>query len=305
MIHQMKSSNTFLAGVFYAVAAFSLWGMTPLYWNTITVGTALEVVIHRIVWGAVFAWTYVLIRGKLPHVRSATRSRRTMTAVATAAVLVSGNWFIYVYAVSSGHVVDASLGYYINPLISIFFGMVFLKEELTRLQVVALLSAAVGVAILTIQFGVFPWISVSLAVTFALYGLIKKKTTLDTDIALALELLFALPVALIFAGALAFRGQLAFGSVQPAQTVLLIGAGVVTAVPLLLFAMATRLIPLSNVGFIQYIAPTFMLLIGVGVYGEPFPLSRLAGFLFVWLALALYTLSTIRRARRSRAAAKG
>lgn len=296
--------NGFLAGVLYAVLAFSLWGMTPIYWNLVSVGTALEIVIHRIIWGAVFAWIYVVVRRKLPFVRTIMRDRRTMIAVAVAAFLVSGNWFIYVYAVSSGHVVDASLGYYINPLISILFGLVLLKEELSRLQVAALASAAVGVGVLTVQFGAFPWISVSLAVSFALYGLIKKKTTLDTDIALALELLFALPVAIVLLVALAARGSIAFGIAGAAPTAVLVGGGLVTVVPLLFFAMATRLIPLSNVGFIQYIAPTFMLIIGVVGYREAFPVSRLAGFLFVWLALGLYSISTIQRARRARPAAR-
>mgnify|MGYP006279162413 CR=1 FL=1 len=293
----MKEQNTFLAGVVYAVLAFSFWGMTPMYWNLLTVGAAVEIVVHRVLWGAVCAWIYVLIRRKLPLVQGILSDRSTMAAVAGAALLVSVNWFVYVYAVSNEHVVDASLGYYINPLVSIFLGMIFLGERLSKLQIVALVSAGIGVGILTIQFGAFPWISLSLALSFGFYGLIKKKTTLDTDIALALELLILAPIAITVLVALASRGTTVFWSAGAATTAILVGGGLVTVIPLVLFAMATRLIPLSNVGFTQYIAPTLMLFIGVLMYGEAFPIGRLAGFLFVWLALALYTTSTVHRAR--------
>jgi chloramphenicol-sensitive protein RarD len=223
--------------------------------------------------------------------------RRTLLVLAGAAVLIAGNWLVFVYGVNSGHVVETSLGYFINPLVSVLLGVVVFSERLRPLQWIAVAIAAVAVAVLTVDYGRPPWIALSLALTFGLYGVMKKLVRVEAAPGLFVETaLVAVPAAIVL-GVLHARGLGTFGNAGPAHAALLISSGIATAVPLLLFAAAARRIPLSTVGLLQYLTPLMQLSIGVFVYGEPMPPARLAGFAIVWVALAVFTADMLRHAR--------
>jgi chloramphenicol-sensitive protein RarD len=292
-------------GILSAVAAFSLWGVFPLYWAQISFVPALEVIWHRILWGGVLAWIIVWIRRR--HSGSAgemagpgglvplfPRGRAAWLLVLNGSLLAV-NWFVYVWAVTSGRTLEASLGYYINPLVSVLFGMIFFAERLTPLQWVAVGSAATGVLYMTLQAGLFPWVSLALAGTFGLYGVIKKKTVLSSIHGLAVELtpVMVLAAGMVIRGLLTGTGNFAAGSTR--TTLFLLGASVVTVAPLLLFGIATRRIRLADVGFLQYIAPTLMFVVAVAVFGDPVGTARMVGFAWVWAGLGIYTYSNLRR----------
>ena len=280
-------------GVGFAVTAFTIWGLLPLYWNLLSEVPAFEMLLHRVLWSFVLAWLLVRIGG-IP-VRAPSGQRRYLL---TAALLLGLNWFTYVFAISIGRVVDASLGYYINPLVNVLLGMVFFRERLSPLRWIALGFATAGVLYLSIEYGAVPWVSLILAFSFGFYGVIKKALPgLPATHGMALELRYVAPVAaaLIVYGVLTGEAVFLRGSAR--TSLLLAAAGVASLTPLLLFAGAAKRIPLANVGFLQYIAPTIMLVIGVVILGEPFTLQRLPGFAAVWVALILYSISNLPRAR--------
>lgn len=296
VIVKRTEDTSFAAGIGFAFAAFGLWGLLPLYWYMLRETASLEVAMHRIVWSCLLAWVILFMRGRAGALPRKMFRRELLPSFFSAGLLLAVNWFTYVAAIATGRTLDASLGYYINPLVSILLGMLFLGEKLSRLQWAALVSATLGVLYLALQHGAAPWISLILAFSFGLYGLLKKRRPAVRAVeGMAGELAFIAPPALAI---LVFRGfgtSPSFGSSGLLIGLLLMGAGAATLLPLLLFSAAARRIPLSNVGFIQYLAPTLMLLIGVFVFGEPFEAARLPGFLLVWFALALYTLSTVMR----------
>ncbi|MCA1755488.1 MAG: EamA family transporter RarD, partial [Spirochaeta sp.] len=293
---KLKSDTSFVSGIACAFAAFGMWGLLPLYWYMLRNTASLEVAMHRIVWSCLLAWVILFLRGRAGALPRQMFRRELLPSFLIAGMLLAVNWFTYVAAIATGRTLDASLGYYINPLVSILLGMVFLGEKLSRLQWAALISATLGVLYLTVQHGAAPWISLILAFSFGLYGLLKKRRPAVRAVeGMAGELAFIAPPALTILVFRGMSGSPSFGSSGLLVGLLLMGAGVATLLPLLLFSAATRRIPLSNVGFIQYLAPTLMLLIGVFVFGEPFEATRLPGFLLVWFALALYTLSTVMR----------
>ena len=279
-------------GVGFAVAAFTIWGMLPLYWNLLSGVPAFEVLLHRVLWSFVLAWGLVRIGGRPVH--PPLGKRRYLLA---AALLLGLNWFTYVFAISIGRVVDASLGYYINPLVNVLLGMVFFRERLSPLRWVALGFATAGVVYLGIEYGAVPWVSLILAFSFGFYGVIKKSLPgLPATHGMALELRYIAPVAAALVVYGVVRGDAVFLRDSVGMSLLLAAAGVATLMPLLLFAGAAKRIPLANVGFLQYIAPTIMLVIGVLILGEPFTLQRLPGFAAVWVALLLYSISSVPRA---------
>lgn len=286
-----ESRRSQALGVFYAVAAFLLWGILPLYWKVLHSVPAVEILMHRIAWSFVFAAFILFYRGEWRQIKAVLAQRRKLAAIAFGAVLISLNWGIYIWAVNANHVVDTSLGYYINPLISVFLGMLVLKERLNFWQLASLALAFAGVLIMTFQYGKVPWVSLSLAFSFALYGLIKKTAKIESATALTLETATLLPLALGYLGYLQLQGSGALGHSSIVVTLFLVLSGVVTAAPLLWFAQATQRIPLSAVGFIQYLTPTMMLIIGVILYHEPFTKTHLIGFACIWIALALFSLS--------------
>ena len=277
--------------------AFLVWGLLPFYWKWLGSVTPAEIPAHRIIWSAIMLLLFVPIVQRR-ELAVALRDRTALLIAGGAGLLVGANWFVYTWSVAMERLVDASLGYYINPLVSVVIGVVILRERLSRLQVVAVGLATVGVLVLTFSYGRLPWVSLSLAFSFALYGLVKKTGRLNSLISLLVELTVLFPIAAVF---LAFRhagGVGSFAGGNPAVSWLLAGAGVVTITPLLLFGGAVRRIPLSRVGFLQYLAPTLMLLIGTVFYGEPFTTAHAVSFAFIWGGLAVYSVSLVRRQKR-------
>ena len=275
-------------GIWSAVGAYALWGLLPLYWHALDTVSALQVVSHRIVWSCVLLAAVVIVTRQGKGFLTACATPRTFAIYAVAAVLIGANWFTYIWAVNAGFVVETSLGYFINPLFSVLLGVVFLKERLRPVQWLAVAIAAAGLLYLTASYGAVPWIALVLAVTFSVYGLVKKLAPLGSVQGLTLEtgILF-LPALAILAYAASTSAE-AFPQTSPMTSLLLVGTGVVTSIPLLLFAVASQRIPLLWIGVLQYIQPTLQFLLGVLVFHEAMSLSRLAGFGAVWLALAIF-----------------
>lgn len=280
-----------LKGTLYAVAAFAFWGGTPVYWKLLAQVPPVMLLAYRVVWTFVLTVGLVLLRRHWGILRAALANRRHRWAVVFCALTLSANWFIYLYAIATNHLIQASLGYYINPLLSVLFGVVFLKERLGFWHVVAIAIAAAGVAVLTAAYGHFPWISVSIAVAFGLYGLIKKASGIDSRISLPAESMLLTPVAAAFLIISLLRGGTFYFTASPLVAVLLVLSGVVTALPLMWFAKAAENIPLSWVGFTQYLTPTAFLALATLAYREPFSAAQLVSFACIWTALTLFTLS--------------
>jgi chloramphenicol-sensitive protein RarD len=284
-------------GVVFAFAAYGLWGFLPLYFIILAPANAFEIVAWRIVCSLVFCAILLTVTRSWPAFLAIVRSRRLLLAMALAAVFIYVNWQVYVFGATTGHVVETSLGYFINPLVSVLLGVVVFSERLRTLQWTAVGIAAVAVAVLTVDYGRPPWIALTLALTFGLYGLMKKLVRTEAAPGLFVETaLVALPAVAVLAVAHS-SGTGTFGSAGTGHALLLVSSGVATAVPLLLFAAAARRIPLSTVGLLQYLTPSMQLAIGVFVYDEPMPPVRLAGFAIVWVALAVFTADTLRHAR--------
>jgi chloramphenicol-sensitive protein RarD len=285
-------------GVAYAFAAFAIWGLFPIYFKALHSIGAVEMLAHRMAWSMVFLLVVLTVRRQWSWIVPVMRNRRQLARFAASAVLLSTNWGIYIWAVNDGRIVEASLGYFINPLINVLFGMGFLHERLRPLQWVSVVIAAAGVLWLTWVNGAPPWISLALALTFGGYGLLRKTARLGALEGLTLETMLLCPLAAIYLTILGSHGTSGFGHASFGVKVLLIAAGPITAVPLLLFAAGARRIPLSMLGLIQYITPSLQLLIGVLIYQEPFGHDRLMGYGAIWAALAVYSLEGIWRARQ-------
>jgi chloramphenicol-sensitive protein RarD len=283
-------------GVLYGAAAFGLWGLFPLYWPLLEPAGAVEILAHRMVWSLVVVAVILLARRRLTSVFRLGSRRYVLLAVA--AVLVTINWGVYIYGVNSGNVVETSLGYFINPLFTVLLAVVILRERLRVQQWVAVAIGAVAVVILTVDYGRLPWIALTLAISFGMYGLIKKKVGVGAAEGLAIETAVMFIPAAGYLIWLQAAGTASFGQDGPAKDMLFIGAGVVTAVPLLLFAAAATRVPLTTLGLLQYLAPVLQFLIGVFVLDEAMPPVRVVGFAIVWVALALFTYDSIRTYRR-------
>ncbi len=275
-------------GIFSALAAYLIWGVFPLYWKLLTNVSAMQIMTHRVVWSFLFVVVLLSLRHDWLRLRRAL-NRRTLLVYLLAGVLLAINWTIYIWSVNAGFILESSLGYFINPLVSVLLGVVFLREKLRPWQWFSVGLAALGVLYLTIAHGSLPWISLALACTFGLYGFIKKQAPLGSLTGLTLE------TAMIFLPALGFllvaeaNGSGAFGHISLLQNFLLIFTGVVTAIPLLLFSEGARRIPLATLGLLQYVSPTMQFLIGVLLYHEAFSPDRIVGFSIIWLALILYS----------------
>jgi len=275
-------------GIWNGLAAYALWGFFPIYWKLLHEVPALQVIGHRIGWSFILLIAVILLTRQWEDFRSAALAPKVMGIYAIAGVLLSINWLIYVWGVNSGFIVETSLGYFINPLISVLLGVVFLRERLRAMQWVPVGLAAAGVIYLTVTYGRLPGIALSLAVSFGVYGLVKKLAPLGSLYGLTLETALVFPIALIYLAFVQSRGTGAFLHQGALTDILLIGTGVVTSIPLLMFASAARQIPLTMIGVLQYIAPTLQFLIGIFLYHEPFDRSRLIGFSLVWLALIIF-----------------
>jgi chloramphenicol-sensitive protein RarD len=290
------------AGVLSGVAAYSLWGLFPLVFHRLQAVGAVEILLHRILWSFLVVLIVLAWRGPRGWLRPVLADHRQMARLAIASVLIACNWLLYIWAVNHGHVVEAALGYYVNPLLTVALGVLVLHERLRSLQLVALGFGAASVAVLTFSFGRPPWIALVLAITFAGYGFQKNAVTIASAPSLAVETAILAPFALIALIALEVQGRAAFGHGSIGRDLGLAGLGIVTAVPLLLFASAARRIPLSMLGLLQYLTPTGQLLCGVLVLGEALPPARLAGFSLVWIALVVLATDAVAARRRGAAA---
>jgi chloramphenicol-sensitive protein RarD len=292
-------------GLWVAIASFVLWGVMPLYWHALKDVPSLQIVVHRIVWSTVFVVGWLAWQRR-DWLRVALSKPRVGWMLALSGVLIAFNWGLYIWAVNAGHVVESSLGYFINPLVSVLFGVLFLRERLTRMQWTSVALASAGVLWLTLQYGHPPWIAIGLALSFALYGLIRKLASVDSIAGLGVEsvYLFLPALAMLLWGEVHGSGGFV-GAWGLGLDALLVLGGALTALPLIGFAYAVRRVPLSSVGLLQYIAPTLQFLIGVLVLGETFDRSRAVGFVFIWIALALFAGEGLWRTQRRAALATG
>lgn len=290
------------AGVLYGIGAYGLWGLFPLYFPLLDPAGPVEVLAHRILWSLVVVVGILVVAGRLRALRAAFADRRTLGLLAAAAALIAVNWGLYIYAVTSDRVIEAALGYFVNPLVSVAFGVVLFRERLRRAQVVALGLGAVAVAVLTAYYGGFPWVALMLAVTFGTYGVLKKLADVGAAESLAVETLALVVPTIAFLTFLAVDGRGTFTTEGADHALLLAAAGPVTAVPLLLFSAAVTRVPLTTVGLLQYLTPVLQFLIGWLIAGETMPLSRWVGFALVWSALVVLTWDGLRAAGAGRAA---
>jgi chloramphenicol-sensitive protein RarD len=283
-------------GFLFGLAAYGIWGLFPLYWGLLKPAGALEILAHRIVWSLVTVTILVLALRRWPWFRTA--PRKTLLALTVGSVLIAVNWYVYIYGVNSEHVVETALGYFINPLVSVLLGVVVFRERLRRTQWIALGLGALAVAVLTIDYGRLPWIAITLAFSFGLYGLCKKIAGAPAVEGLMAESLVLFLPALGYLWWLTASGDATFGHISAGHTALMVGAGVLTAGPLLFFAGATNRVPLTTMGLMQYLTPTLQFLCGVTILGEHMPPARWAGFGLVWLALLVFSVDSILAARR-------
>lgn len=284
-------------GLFFAIGAFGLWGFLPLYMKAIAHIPAAEIVVHRVIWSVPVGALVLILLGRTATLRDAFRSPRTLMMGGITATLISMNWGIYIWAINSGHALDAALGYYINPLFSILLGALLLGERMTRLQMVAVALAVVAVTILTLESGRFPWVALSLTLTFGFYALAKKRLPIGPNQGFLLEVLLLLAPALAYLTYLISTGQNHFGQGIPFNTWMLVGCGVVTAVPLIFYANGAKRLRLSTIGILQYIAPTMIFLFAVFAFDEQFGLARMIAFPLIWAALVIYSVSLVRQMR--------
>ncbi|PKH11392.1 EamA family transporter RarD [Planomicrobium sp. MB-3u-38] len=291
-------------GIIYTILTYAMWGVLPIYWKQLGHVSSDEILAARIFWAFWVTVAFIFVIGghkKLfADLKSLWKSKKAFFTLMLASYLITLNWFLYIFAVTNDRIVETSMAYYINPLVSMLLGVFFLKEKLTPAIKIAFVLAAIGVGILTVSYGAFPWMALGMAFSFAFYGLIKKTIKLNALRGLALETLFVLPVATAFYVYLFVIDRAAFTTVNIETDGLLILSGAVTALPLVLFATGAPLIPMYMIGFLQYIAPTMMLIIGVLMYGEEFNRTSLISFSFIWVALILFTASKMAEARKIR-----
>ncbi len=285
-------------GVLSVTGAYLLWGFLPIFWKSVQVVPAFELLCHRIAWSFVFVVLLLIGRKEWEWLRQARKNPKVLITFLVTAGLLAFNWFTFVWAINAGHIVDASLGYFINPLFSVLLGLLFLKERLRPWQWVAITIAAGGVIFLTLGYGAFPWIAFALAISFGFYGLLRKTAALGSLEGLALETTILFLPALAYLVYVEVAGTGSFGHAGATINILLAFTGVVTALPLIWFAYGARRVTLATVGILQYIAPTFQFLLGVLVYGEEFTDTRVIGFSVIWTALLIYSLEGIVQGRK-------
>ena len=288
-----------LWGVTYAVAAFLIWGISPIYWKALRSVPALEIILHRIVWSFFLLVPLVIIMQRWQEFISVFKNLRTLLILLFTAIIVGGNWLLYIWAVNTDRLLQASLGYYINPLVNVVLGMVFLKEKLRPPQIMAVVLATAGVLYLTFYYGEFPWIALALAVSFGLYGLIRKVAPVGSVVGLAVETLLLSIPALVYIYHLDRLGQGSIFRVSLKLDLMLMGCSVVTALPLLFFTLGARRLYLSTMGLLQYLAPSCMFVLAVFLFREPFASAQVVTFILIWAALAIYSTDSVRYYRHN------
>jgi chloramphenicol-sensitive protein RarD len=284
----------------HGIAAYVLWGAVPVYWKLMVEISPIEILAHRVVWGMLALLAIVQIAHAWPSVRAAVADRRTLAMMALSGSLLLVNWGTYIFAVTSGRIIEASLGYFINPLVSVGFGTVILHERLRRLQWLAIALALTGVAIQSWRVGHVPWISLVLAASFGSYGLVRKLARVESLAGSFVETTVVVPVAAAYLGVLAVHGHGGLGHASIGMQLLLLSTGIVTAVPLVLFTSAARRLPLSTIGFLQYLTPSGQFILAIALYHEPFARDQWLAFGLIWLGLIAFTIDLVRRARLSR-----
>jgi chloramphenicol-sensitive protein RarD len=293
--------NTVRNGMLAALFAFVVWGLAPLYFRALGSVPPFEIVAHRVLWSALFLaalLAFVPFTGGFARVRAVWQQPRLLALLALTSLLTSSNWLVFIWAIDAGRLLEASLGYFINPLVSIALGAIFLGERLRPLQALAVAIACFGVGWRVWQLGSLPWIPLFLAGTFGLYGLLRKRAPVDAVSGLFVETLLVAPLALMWLGWLYHHDTLSFGGGQLTDWLLPLTC-VITAVPLMMFAVGARRLPLATVGFLQYIAPSLNFLVAVLLFREPFDTTQLVGFALIWLALAVYSADLLRAGRKS------
>jgi chloramphenicol-sensitive protein RarD len=294
---ETRSESIF--GVIYAGLAFVIWGLSPVYWKALLAVPALEITMHRVIWSFLFLICLILLQRRGDEFTKVLKNGRMLYTLLSTAVLISANWFLYIWAVNSNYMLQASLGYYINPLVNVVLGLIFLRERLRKPQILAVLLATSGVLYLTISYGQLPWISLALALSFGLYGLIRKISPVGALMGLAVETMLLSPPAVVYLLYLNSQGAGTIFHVSLKFDLLLIGCAPLTAVPLLFFTLGAKRLYLSTVGVMQYIGPSGMFLLAVFFYNEPFSTSQLWTFTMIWAALVIYSTDSVIYYRRT------
>lgn len=289
-----------LLGAGAALIAFSIWGLFPLYFKTVSHLPSFEVLSHRIVWTVVFVGLLILISGRMKHLRAVYRDKKMLGTLLLSSTLVSTNWLVFIWAVSHDMVLESSLGYFINPMVNVALGMIFLKERLRMWQWIAVVLSVIGVGNLIVGHGQIPWVALTVAITFGFYGLVRKVAVVDAYTGLFVETTLILPPVLAYLVFVGIEGTGAFNFSDIKMIGLLMMAGLMTAAPLVLFALAAKRLKLSTIGFFQYIAPSGHFLLAVFLYNEPFTDAHKITFGMIWLALAIYTLDSVIGHRRNK-----
>lgn len=281
-------------GIAYGIGAFGLWGTFPLYWKAVNNITAYEILAHRIFWSCLFMFALLIVFGKAKsswqEIRILFKEPRNVLWVSLASVLISINWCTYIWAVNDGRIIETSLGYYINPLVNVLLGCFVLKESLSGVQKFAVGLAGFGVAIMIWQAGMIPWVSLTLAFSFGIYGLIKKLVKMNPLTSITIETLLVTPFAMYYLYYLASVEQAGWTNMDAITTVLILCSGMITAIPLILFSAGAKYLPLNVLGFLQYLSPTIALLLGIFVFGEIFTINHLYSFGLIWIALGIFSI---------------
>lgn len=289
--------SRFGRGAAYGIAAYTLWGLAPIYWTVLKPASSLEIVAHRTIWSFIFIAPLVIWQGRWSTIKNDLKDRRKRYLLLIASILISGNWLVFIWATTNGHILDSSLGYFTIPIFSTALGVLFLNEQLRPLQWAAIAVAALAVGYITWEHHAFPWIGLSLAGSFALYGLVKKLAGVDALESLLIETAYLVPIALGYLVVIAIQGTISFGHHGIAHSIFLAGAGLATAIPLLLYGAAVIRIPLFFIGFMQYIASTIQFFVGIYVFHEEMDPKRFMGFAITWTALVLLGTDSIRQRR--------
>lgn len=288
-------------GYLAAFGCYALWGILPLYWHMLAEAEANEILAHRVLWSVVFMLIVLVVTRRLDLLKKDCRelwqNKKRGTLLVAAAVIISVNWLTYIWAVNHNHVIETSIGYYINPLVNVLFGVAIFGETLSAPKKLSIVLAATGIFLMTWQIGKLPWVSVALALTFGSYGALKKMLKLNPFTSITLETLLLFPFAFYYVANLTATGAAHFGPATPLLSLLLAGCGIATAVPLILFSYGANLLPLNVLGFFQYISPSMTLLLGIFFFNEPFGTTQLFTFAFIWLALIVFTISEWKASR--------
>lgn len=292
----MKSKKSLLM----VLAGYVIWGVLPLYWHALSGIDSIVILCCRILMSAISTTLLLFATGRLKELWAVMRNKQLMKFLLPAALLVTINWGVYIWAVNTGHVTDSSLGYYMNPLVVALFGTLIFKERCGKMELFALLLAAAGVILSTLQYGAFPYIAITLAISFALYGMFKKFAHVDGTVSIAVETIVLSPAALLFL-LLSPRTHMALQTATPLQFVLLVLAGIVTAAPLIMYTQGVNGLPFITMGFLQYVCPTLMLILGVLIMGEPFTVAQGVSFAFIWAGLILFSIGMVRREKKQAA----